>query len=101
MKIILLLCIFAAISLSADDGDWVDPFELPIGFIAHPFYAGYLNLTSTIAYYYTYFPSESNPGKDPLLVRISAGPGCSALYSNFYSKGPFIFKPNTKNFTIN
>jgi serine carboxypeptidase-like clade 2 len=34
-------------------------------------------------------------------VRISAGPGCSALYSAYYSKGPFIFVKNTKSFREN
>jgi carboxypeptidase C (cathepsin A) len=48
------------------------------------------------SFYYHYFPSEHNPDKDPLIVRISAGPGCSALYSAYYSKGPFIFVKNTK-----
>ena len=50
--------------------------------------------------YYSYFPSEHNPDKDPLIVRISAL-GCSPLYSAFYSKGPFIFVKNTKIFRIN
>jgi serine carboxypeptidase-like clade 2 len=39
--------------------------------------------------------------KDPLIIRISAGPGCSALYSAFYSKGPFVFVKGTKNFRVN
>jgi serine carboxypeptidase-like clade 2 len=62
----------------------------------HPFYAGYINLMFGQSFYYHYFPSEHNPDKDPLIVRISAGPGCSALYSAYYSKGPFIFVKNTK-----
>lgn len=75
--------------------------NLPIGFITSPFYGGYLNISSTQAYYYTYYPSEGNPLIDPLIVRISAGPGCSALYSNFYSKGPFTFVRGSKNFRVN
>lgn len=48
MKFISLILLIALFSYShcADDGDWVDTFKLPIGFITHPFYAGYLNLTS-------------------------------------------------------
>lgn len=98
--LILFLALFAIVN-SADDGDWVDTFKLPIDTLTHPFYAGYLNVTSTQAYYYHYFPSENNTGKDPLIIRISAGPGCSGLYSAYYSKGPFTFVKGTKNFRLN
>lgn len=102
MKIILLVFfILFSFVQNVDEGDWVDTFELPIGFLVHPYYAGYLNVTSTQQYYYSYFPSESNPSKDPLIIRISAGPGCSGLYSAFYSKGPFVFVKGTKNFRVN
>lgn len=102
MKIILLsLVILLSQVHCEDDGDWVDPFQLPIGFLTHPYYAGYLNISSTQAYYYNYFPSEGNPLKDPLIIRISAGPGCSGLYSAYYSKGPFIFVRGSKNFRVN
>ena len=69
--------------------------------MAHPYYAGYLNISATQAFYYTYFPSENNTNQDPLLIRISAGPACSSLYSAFYSKGPFTFVKGTKNFRVN
>jgi carboxypeptidase C (cathepsin A) len=100
LDLVLFIVIFSEVA-TVDQGDWVDTFKLPIGYLTHPFFAGYLNISSSHAYYYNYFPSESNPGKDPLIVRISAGPGCSALYSTFYSKGPFIFVRNTKNFRVN
>lgn len=103
MKIINLfvfgLCF--AVVMAADQGDWVDPFILPISFITHPFFAGYLPIATLKNYYYVYHPSESNPSKDPLVVRISAGPACSSLYSWLYSKGPFIFNPYTHDFRLN
>jgi hypothetical protein len=85
---------------SADEGDWVDPYKLELDILVHPFYAGYLNVTRSKALYYTYFPSEHNPDKDPLIVRISSL-GCSPLYSAYYSKGPFIFVKNTKQLRFN
>ena len=59
MKIInlLALILLVAYATAEDQGDWVDVFDLPIGFLVHPFYAGYLNITTTKAFYYTYFPS--------------------------------------------
>lgn len=97
MKIInlLLIALFLGICLTEDQGDWVDPYMLPIGFPVHPFYAGYLSVGSNRKYFYVYHPSEGNPNKDPLIVRVSPGPGCSSLYSWLYSKGPFVFTPNT------
>lgn len=55
MLIVVLMLI--TLANSADDGDWVDPFSLPIDFLAHPYYAGYLGIDSTQSYYYNYFPS--------------------------------------------
>ena len=99
-----LLLLASCLVLSAgaiDQADWVDVFDLPIGFMVKPFYAGYLDLTLSKSYYYVYYPSQGNPSKDPLVVRTSSGPGCSSLYSFLYSKGEFIFVPNTTNFRTN
>jgi len=60
MKWLILLALLVALTLSADDGDWVDTFVLPIGAdigIARPFYAGYLDIHSGKALYYVYTPS--------------------------------------------
>lgn|GEM_PF-6874848 len=100
-NILIFVLMLVALGHCVDDGDWVDPFALPIDFLAHPYYAGYLNISSTQTYYYNYFPSEGNPNQDPLIVRVSAGPGCSSLYSAYYSKGPFTFVKGTKSFRVN
>ena len=91
--LILILSLLACLH-AEDQGDWVDPFDL-VPIIIHPFYAGYLEIYEETSFYYMYFPSENNPGKDPLVVRISSGPGCSSLYSALYSKGTFTFTENT------
>lgn len=56
MKWLILLSVVFA-TLAIDDGDWVDPFMLPVGFPVHAFYAGYLNIRSGKALYYVYTPS--------------------------------------------
>lgn len=56
LTIVLILALLSQVH-TADEGDWVDTNELPIGFLTHPYYAGYLNITSKQAYYYSYFPS--------------------------------------------
>ncbi len=57
MKWLILLAILAVALRAADDGDWVDPFRLPIPFISRGFFAGYLNVSATKALYYVYHPS--------------------------------------------
>ena len=87
MKWIILLALVTALA-AVDDGDFVNANDLPIGIgTVHPFYAGYLHIDPTKAFYYVYTFSFSNPSKDPLIIHISQGPGCSALYSWLYSHG--------------
>lgn len=101
MRWLILLAIVAMAVNGADDGDWVDPFVLPIDFAVRGFFAGYLYISANKALYYVYTPSENNPSKDPLVVVISPGPGCSSLHSWLYSKGEFTFVRNTTNFRHN
>lgn len=101
MKWFILLAVVAVLATGADEGDWVDPFLLPVPFSIRAFYAGYLNITAEKAIYYVYTPSETNPSKDPLVVLLSTGPGCSILHSWLYSKGEFVFTRNTSSFRHN
>jgi serine carboxypeptidase-like clade 1 len=101
LPLALLIVLISILAVRGEDqGDWVDPYKLPIEFSVKPFYAGYLPISNK-RFYYVFHESESNPSKDPLVVRISSGPGCSSLYSWLYSKGPFIFTPNTTSFAVN
>lgn len=101
VRVILAICLIVLGIQAEDQGDWVDVFNLPFPFSVKPFFAGFLQVDAQKSYFYVYHPSEGNPSKDPLVVRISAGPGCSSLYSWLYSKGPFIFTENTDTFRIN
>jgi carboxypeptidase C (cathepsin A) len=100
MKWLILLTTLLLVNCQ-DSGDWVDPFALPISFGVHPFYAGYLDIDEGKSIYYVYTPSENNPSKDPLVVLLSPGPGCSVLHSWLYSKSEFVFVRNTSNFRTN
>lgn len=38
--------------------------------------------------FYWLFPSRQNPDKDPLLIWLTGGPGCSSELAVFYENGP-------------
>jgi carboxypeptidase C (cathepsin A) len=56
-----------------------------------PWYSGYLDLDNNSTHmHYFFFPSQSAPNKDPVLVWFNGGPGCSSLLGALYEHGPFI-----------
>lgn len=94
--IALALIVSSALGdLNNAEADWVDPVDLGLNFTPDYFFAGYLKVSSKDKFFYTYYPSQNNARKDPVVVWFGSGPGCSGLYSNFYSKGPFILTKNS------
>lgn len=57
-------------------------------------YSGYLNGTGTHMLHYWYVESQVSPTKDPLIVWLSGGPGCSSLYTMLGGNGPYIVQGN-------
>lgn len=53
---------------------------------------GYINLTSPggVHLFYWFFESRSDPSKDPLVIWLTGGPGCSSELALFLENGPFI-----------
>lgn len=92
-----LLLLFSLIPLifTNAEADWVDPEVLDLPFVPNSFFAGYLETNNNRRFFYSYHPSQHNSRKDPVVIWFGSGPGCSGLYSMFYSKGPFIFTRNT------
>lgn len=42
--------------------------------------------------FYVIVESERNPVRDPVVVWLSGGPGCSGLDAFIYEHGPFTFE---------
>ncbi|XP_073222805.1 serine carboxypeptidase-like 20 [Cicer arietinum] len=62
-------------------------------------YAGYVTVDESHGrnLYYYFVESESNPSKDPVVLWLNGGPGCSSLDGFVFEHGPFNFeKPATK-----
>ncbi|XP_004492244.4 serine carboxypeptidase-like 20 [Cicer arietinum] len=62
-------------------------------------YAGYVTVDESHGrnLYYYFVESESNPSKDPVVLWLNGGPGCSSFDGFVFEHGPFNFeKPATK-----
>ncbi|XGW35221.1 hypothetical protein V3C99_018888 [Haemonchus contortus] len=52
-------------------------------------YSGYLSVSETRKLFYWYIESENDPNKDPVVLWLNGGPGCSSLEGLFMEMGPF------------
>lgn len=47
--------------------------------------------------WYYFVESEKNPSKDPVVLWLNGGPGCSSMDGFVYEHGPFNFELPNKN----
>eukprot|EP00128_Syssomonas_multiformis_P006054 Colp12_sorted_trinity150504_noHs@6891 len=66
-------------------------------------YAGYINVdvASNRNLFYWLTESQSNPSKDPVLLWLNGGPGCSSLGGFFTELGPFFPTEGGKSLILN
>jgi carboxypeptidase C (cathepsin A) len=67
----------------------------------HPWFSGYLNISSEKAFHYVFFESQHDPDNDPLILWLNGGPGCSSLIGLAYENGPFRFTTNSTSMLVN
>lgn len=64
-------------------------------------YSGYLSTNSSNtsksngSIHYTFIESLGNSSKDPVILWLNGGPGCSSLFGLFQEIGPFLISGNT------
>merc|ERR1719230_1543595 len=63
--------------------------------------AGYLSANVTTKYFFWLFESKSNPSKDPLIMWLSGGPGCSSQLALFAENGPCKVSKDGAKTTLN
>ncbi len=51
--------------------------------------------------FYVFTPSQSSPEKDPIILWLNGGPGCSSMSIFLELVGPVIFIPNKKDPVLN
>eukprot|EP01084_Bolivina_argentea_P216817 368246_1 len=64
--------------------------------INYNMYSGFLDLENGHHLHYWFVESANNPSKDPIVLWLNGGPGCSSLDGLFYEMGP-IHVNNTDN----
>ncbi|ORX34677.1 Alpha/Beta hydrolase protein [Kockovaella imperatae] len=68
---------------------WCDPWTKS--------YSGYLDVGDGRDLFFYFFESRSDPSKDPVVMWINGGPGCSSSMGLFMELGPCTIKSNPTN----
>ena len=65
-------------------------------------YHGYIPIGKDGAdLFYWWFPSQSSPSTDPLVLWLNGGPGASSMCGLLYENGPFLYDEETEKVVIN
>ena len=71
-------------------------------FLGHKGETGFITVTpQQDVLFYWFFPSQADPSKDPLVIWLTGGPGCSSELAIFMENGPFKIDPSTLKLSFN
>ncbi|KAM7266036.1 hypothetical protein ACFE04_003719 [Oxalis oulophora] len=94
--LLLLLCCLSLLSLTQSAPQSALVTQLPgySGTFPSKHYSGYVTVDENHGrkLFYYFVESERNPSKDPVVLWLNGGPGCSSLDGFVYEHGPFNFE---------
>ncbi|XP_011627623.1 serine carboxypeptidase-like 7 isoform X1 [Amborella trichopoda] len=101
---LLLLLMWVTISecITADSSARVEFLPGFEGALPFDFFSGYISVDEVNEYrlFYYLIKSENNPSKDPLLLWLTGGPGCSGFSGLVIETGPLRIKVEEYNGTL-
>ncbi|XP_031100495.1 serine carboxypeptidase 1-like [Ipomoea triloba] len=94
LTLVCFLLPLLQLTKSAPDGALITRIPGFNGTLPSKHYAGYVTIDETTGkkLYYYFVESERNPSKDPVVLWLNGGPGCSSFDGFVYEHGPFNFE---------
>jgi cathepsin A (carboxypeptidase C) len=101
LTLLIIATIFtAAFSFVNEEFPEVQKHDDPI-FLNETFYSGFVPIGVKGSLFYWLFESRQEASKDPLVVWLTGGPGCSSELGLFVENGPFKINDDRKTLSIN
>ena len=95
--VILFLAFQICISLTTDEIQSLPGLKQKPSFKQ---YSGYLSGGEDVYLHYWFVESQSNPAKDPVILWLNGGPGCSSIDGLLTENGPFRVQSDGKTVTL-
>ncbi|KAK2379154.1 serine carboxypeptidase [Trifolium repens] len=91
---ILLALVLLSLQLEASSSkvEVLPGFQGPLPFELETGYVGLGETNDDMQVFYYFIKSENNPKKDPLMLWLTGGPGCSSFSGLVYEIGPITFE---------
>nr|KYP76679.1 Serine carboxypeptidase-like 15 [Cajanus cajan] len=87
--VLLGLAIFIQLGTSRSKVEVLPGFEGPLPFKLETGYVGLGESHNDMQVFYYFIKSENDPEKDPLMLWLSGGPGCSSISGLLFQFGNF------------
>jgi carboxypeptidase C (cathepsin A) len=96
---LILLFVVLTVNNAAIPGDEVSGLPGWNGRLPTAQYSGYIPVDNAMTRFihYWFVESQGDPSKDPVVMWMNGGPGCSSLEGYFYELGPLHFLNDTPN----
>ena len=96
LSILIVLTVSSLTSVVCGDGSADEVKSLPglHSKINFRHYSGYLSALNGSFLHYWFFESQNDPAKDPVVLWLNGGPGCSSMLGALTENGPISLKRN-------
>ncbi|XP_013631383.1 PREDICTED: serine carboxypeptidase-like 20 isoform X1 [Brassica oleracea var. oleracea] len=102
LAFVTLLLVFLITTESAPESALITKLPGFSGTFPSKHYSGYVTIDKEHGknLWYYFVESEMNPSKDPVVLWLNGGPGCSSMDGFVYEHGPFNFEPAKTNYSL-